>query len=465
APLKKETVGHKTETPAKILRSVLDSCSDCDTCRFLMDESCLLFPELYRLYDQEHEQGRPASEDELRRLAELCTLCGLCPCPDIRADVIRGKTERVKREGMPLRIRLLADVQHYLRLGGRMPAIANACMAFPPVAALAKKLGGIHPDRRLPTLPRENFFDWASTHGLHRMPDKARKVAYFAGCTAGYLFPEVARAAVAVLERNGIGVFVPPGQQCCGMPTLVEGDQPTTLARAGDNLAMLAAAVRDGCDPVCSCPTCGFLFKVLLTERAVYSEAYQRSVEAGEDEIKLPDRGAREAGYSYLKKSMYRALLRDDGYFSDLDPLARLALADRVSDMGAYLAEQHLQGRLDAGFGRIAARMVYFAPCHQREQDIGTPYETLLGLIPGLEIRRVGGALDCCGMGGSLGFKESFHATSTRMGLPLMNKIKAAAPEAVVTDCLSCRLQFQHALPYPVWHPLELLARAYAQAE
>jgi len=461
--MKKETVGHKTETPAKIIRGVLHSCSDCDTCRFLMDESCLLFPELYRLYDQEQKLGRPPSDTELLRLAELCTLCGLCPCPDIRADVIRGKTERVKGEGMPLGIRLLADVQRYLRLGGRLPVIANACKAFPPVAALAKKIAGIHPDRRLPTLPRENFFDWARARGLHRMPDKARKVAYFAGCTAGYLFPEVARATVAVLERNNIGVFVPPGQQCCGMPTLVEGDEPTTLERAAANLAMLSAAIRDGCDPVCSCPTCGFLFKVLLTERAVYSEAYQRSVEAGEDEIKLPDLDAREAGFSYLKKSMYRALLRDDGYFSNLDPLARMALADRVTDMGAYLAEQHRQGRLDNGFGRIAARMVYFAPCHQREQDIGTPYETLLALIPGLEIRRVGGAMDCCGMGGSMGFKEGFHAASTRMGQPLMNKIKAAAPEAIVTDCLSCRLQFRHALPYPVWHPLELLARAYAQ--
>jgi glycerol-3-phosphate dehydrogenase subunit C len=43
-----------------------------------------------------------------------------------------------------------------------------------------------------------------------------------------------------------------------------------------------------------------------------------------------------------------------------------------------------------------------------------------------------------------------------------MRKIKAAAPDAIVTDCLSCRLQFTHTLPYPVYHPLEVLQRAYA---
>jgi len=42
-----------------------------------------------------------------------------------------------------------------------------------------------------------------------------------------------------------------------------------------------------------------------------------------------------------------------------------------------------------------------------------------------------------------------------------LEKIKKADPEAVITDCLSCRLQFTHALPYPVFHPLELISQSY----
>jgi glycerol-3-phosphate dehydrogenase subunit C len=37
-------------------------------------------------------------------------------------------------------------------------------------------------------------------------------------------------------------------------------------------------------------------------------------------------------------------------------------------------------------------------------------------------------------------------------------KIEALNPDAVVTDCLSCRLQLTHTTTLPVRHPLEILA-------
>jgi glycerol-3-phosphate dehydrogenase subunit C len=59
------------------------------------------------------------------------------------------------------------------------------------------------------------------------------------------------------------------------------------------------------------------------------------------------------------------------------------------------------------------------------------------------------------------GYKEHFHQKSLDLGEPLMEKIRARNPQAIVTDCMSCRLQFNHGLPYPVYHPVEVLARAY----
>ena len=41
--------------------------------------------------------------------------------------------------------------------------------------------------------------------------------------------------------------------------------------------------------------------------------------------------------------------------------------------------------------------------------------------------------MDCCGMGGSLGFKKGFHKASVSLGIPLTEKIRAAAPELVVS--------------------------------
>jgi glycerol-3-phosphate dehydrogenase subunit C len=443
-----------------LLKGVIDACADCDTCRFLMDESCLLFPRLYRLWDAGQESERSISNEHLGELADLCTLCGLCPCPNIRTDIIRAKAKRVEAEGMPLGVRALADIQRFARLGGLAPKLVNRFLAIPMVGRALKKFLDIHPRRQLPRLATESFFVWARQQGLHRRPAGESKVAYFAGCTAAYLFPQVARAAVAVLTHNGIGVHV-PDQQCCGMPTLLEGDNPTTLARTGFNLRRLGALARDGHTVVCSCPTCGFLLKVLLRENACFSEAYQRSIQAGADEIVVPDGGATSGGEIRVRKSMYAKILKDNGLFAQLDPLARIALSAKVQDLGQYLSRLSQSGRFNTSFGRLGGRLAYYAPCHQREQGVGQPYLDLLKQIPGPALIAVGGPMDCCGMGGSLGYKRQFHEDSLRLGRPLMEKLRAAAPTAIVTDCLSCRLQFQQHLPFPVYHPLELLSQAY----
>ena len=52
-----------------------------------------MFPELYRLYDKEIETGEAISSSELRNLVELCNYCALCPCPNIRADIIKAKMD------------------------------------------------------------------------------------------------------------------------------------------------------------------------------------------------------------------------------------------------------------------------------------------------------------------------------------------------------------------------------------
>jgi glycerol-3-phosphate dehydrogenase subunit C len=106
--------------------------------------------------------------------------------------------------------------------------------------------------------------------------------------------------------------------------------------------------------------------------------------------------------------------------------------------------------------------MVYFPPCHLREQNIGRPYQELLNLLPGVNLEPVDGSLDCCGMAGIMGFKRDFHETSIHLGGRLMDKIKEQAPGRLITDCLSCRLQFNQLLPYKVQHPVEIFKKAYS---
>jgi len=444
------------------MRAAVELCADCTSCQDLMEQECRFFAELFPL-EWIRGQDEPLPEATIRQLAETCTYCGLCPCPQIPAWLMEGKSAYVAREGLPLSVRLLADVPRLAHLCGTFPRVSEALQSSAQVQPLLRKLGRIHPDRTFPRFARESFFRWAERTGRTERREGHRPVAYFAGCTVGYLFPEVGRAVVAVLERNGVLVYVPP-QQCCGMPLLVEGDRPKALARVESTVQRLLEARQAGGDLVTSCPTCGFMLRILLKENAYYADDYQRSVGAGDDEFRIPNPAGGPGTFSVLSKSIYQNDLRDDGAFASIPALSRIEVAENMQDVGDYLGRLLAQGQLDTRFVPMAKRVAYFPPCHQRQQKVGRPYADLLKLIPGMTVQVVG-ENDCCGMGGSVGFKADAHEASLEVGRPLFESIEKAAPDAIVTDCLSCRLQFSHALPYPVFHPAEILARAYGAGE
>ena len=451
--------------PEKKARKVMNDCADCDVCRFLMDSDCLFFPELYRLYDKEIETGENITSDELRKLVERCNFCALCPCPPVRADIIEAKTQFIDRDGLKFGIRTLEDVERVARFCGAIPRLTNNFFRSKLGGNLLKKAAGIHRERHLPIFPEKNFPQWAKKHSLNirSKNQKIRKVAYFAGCTANYLFPNVPQAVVDVFQYNGFDVFYPE-QKCCGMPALLEGDRQLTLEFVRFNMDRLAEAVQNGYDIVCSCPTCGFMLRNVLKEGAYYSREYQESVGADHTYLKIPTAKTSDnpggKRFELLKRNMYQGILKDDGYFSAIDPMKRIMVAENTYDLGEYLINLHRSGELKTDFGEVSGRMVYYPPCHLREQNIGRPYQELLSLLPGIDLEPVDGSLYCCGMGGIMGFKREFHDTSIHLGNKLMNIIKDLDPEMLITDCLSCRLQFKQLLPYKVYHPIEILKEA-----
>jgi glycerol-3-phosphate dehydrogenase subunit C len=326
---------------------------------------------------------------------------------------------------------------------------------------------GIHGARKMPSFPTESFPGWAKRENLTVKTRKNpnRRVAYFAGCTGKFLFPEVPKAVVEVFRHNRFEVYF-PDQKCCGMPPFLEGDRELALKFARFNVEQLVEAVEERYDIVCSCPTCSYMLKKILGEGAYFSEAYQESVGGDEKGIKVPvgkqldEHGARK--FESLSKTIYKGILIDDGYFSSISAMKRIRVAENTYDLGEYLACLHDKGEISTDFVPMAGRMVYYPPCHLREQQIGQPYAELLKRIPGIELAVAGGAFDCCGLAGVMGFKREFHDASIRLGNPLMKKIQALEPERIVTDCLSCRLQFEQLLPYDVVHPIEILHDAYA---
>lgn len=469
--------------PETFVRQAIDRCASCDWCRdYLKDSSCLFFRRLYRLHDREKGGRAPISDAEMERLTDLCNLCGMCPCVEIRTWVRQAKDGFVSRNGLPIAVRVLEDVRLLSKIGGIAPGISNTLLESGPVGRRMKQIIGIHPERKLPKFPRQSFDVWARKNGLDQPAKGPNKVAYFVGCTARYLFPDVAKATVAVLQHNGIEVYVPP-QRCCGTPAMLEGDRDFTHRTAAFNLAQLQRLVDDGYDIVCSCPTCGYFYKSVLPADALHTDDFRRRVAALDQEengdlVRIGERlRAEEPAFQGRSDPAFRmatqpstlkfvraGLMRDRGYFGAHDGIARLRIASRTYDLGEYLLRLDAAGKLDRRFGHVAGKMAYFAPCHQREQDIGQPWYELLAMVPGVASERVGGSLDCCGLGGIMGFKKKFHPTSVAIGRRLMNKVEAKAPETLLTECLSCRLQFDQMVSVPVSHPVEILAASYRAA-
>jgi glycerol-3-phosphate dehydrogenase subunit C len=470
----------KDESPESIARNVIEDCASCGYCRDVeADMPCLFFNQLYKLYDKEHERNEPVTSKDLRLLVDLCNMCGLCPCPSTRVQVRRAKDAFVARDGMKPSLRVLEDVRSVGRLCGAFPRLANKFLENKTTFGLFKRFAGIHPDRKFPQIPLEGFPAWAKKRGITQKREGAgRKIAYFAGCTAQYYFPDVARAAVEVMEHNGMNVYLPE-QKCCGMPSLLEGDRRFTSKLAAFNLEKLCEAVDDGYDIVCSCPTCSYLLKDMFGDEAYYSDQYRAMAkklqsEYGGDALRIPaerlddhmktDRTTppsdRWRPFVPLRMVIH-GLLRDQSYFASLDGLKRIKVASHTYDLGEYLIKLHRTGELNLKLGPVPDRMAYYAPCHLKQQKIGRPWAELLNLVPDISMEAVGDTFDCCGISGIMGLKRSFHHASLAMGKHLMDKITNIAPERLLSDCLSCRIQFNQALPYKVLHPVEILNEAY----
>ncbi|MCG6911690.1 MAG: hypothetical protein LJE94_16430 [Deltaproteobacteria bacterium] len=440
-------------------------CLRCGACRELVDNACLVFPMIFSLAEEERYAGGKMDTRELAAVADLCNLCGICPCRDIRSAILDFKTEHAERHGLRFNVRMIESVERIGKLGGAFPGMTNALLQQHTTRGIVQWFLGIHRERQFPRFPQQSFDRWWRDHGA---PSTAaeRKVAYFAGCTARYLFPEVAQATVEVLQKNGVEVLVPE-QRCCGMPTLLEGDRRKTEALVRENIEKWTAIVDQGYDILCSCPTCAYMLKVVVKAGAEEHKLRRLLDETDGDFVEWPAQGSMLAyslpqagGILQVARKYVEHMPDRNGYFAGIDPDKRLKISRSTYDAGEYLLKLHRVGDLDTAFESCEMAAVYYPPCHVREQCMESTYGPLLDLIPGFRMDVINGNY-CCGNAGIMGFKKKFHQNSIKIAGRLMSTIKKRDPQLITTECLSCRLQFQQLTLYRIKHPIEIIREAY----
>ncbi|MCX4447630.1 FAD-binding and (Fe-S)-binding domain-containing protein [Streptomyces sp. NBC_01789] len=343
---------------------------------------------------------------EVRDALDLCLSCKGCrsDCP-VGVDMATYKAEflhhHYRRRPRPASHYALGRLPLWLRLAVPLAGPLNALARVRPLAALAKRLAGIAPERGIPPLARETFTQWLDRHRGARPGPGGRPALLWPDTFTEYLTPGVGRAAVTVLEAAGRQVL-PAGQGlCCGLTYVSTGQLDLARRVMRRTLGRLGGTPGD---PVIVLePSCAATLRTDLPEL-------------------LPD-----------------------------DPRAA-RLAASVHTLAQYLeayAPDWQPPRLD----RPVTGQTH---CHQHAV-LGDAAERRLRERAGLTGELAGG---CCGLAGNFGYERGHWDVSVACAEDqLLPAVRDAAPGTeILADGFSCRTQLDQLGGVRGRHLAELLA-------
>src|SRR5689334_20863429 len=251
----------------------IEMCNGVGACRKTLEGT--MCPSYMATKDEEHStRGRanalravlsgrlPAKEFTGRRLYEVMDLCLECKgckaeCPS-NVDMAKLKYEFLHHyysaNGLPLRNRLFGRIARMNRLGSRLPGLFNWLSSLAPSRWALEKLAGIDRRRPLPALAAQTFTDWFAGHTPPSSAPRGEVVLFHDTFTT-YNVPEIARAAVGVLEAAGYRVVL-VDRKCCGRPLISKGMLGEAREHASWNVERLAPYARRGVPIVGLEPSC-----------------------------------------------------------------------------------------------------------------------------------------------------------------------------------------------------------------
>jgi len=343
--------------------------------------------------------------------SSLCISCGLCKveCPvdiDIpfMISVIKERGNGMYGEAAPL---LLRNYDKLIEIGAKMPRLSNLILNSKLGRYVIEKLAGIDSRRKIPPLASENLYSLSRRMG-QRIRNPIRKAALFTDYLLMYMFPEIAMAAVKVLNRMGVYCVVPK-QGSSGMPLIQYGYLKKASKTARYNISRLLPFVREGYDIVCLEPTAWYCLK----------EVYPRIVEEKEE-------------------------------------------AEAVAESSFTFSEYLLLHGFNEPSSGDGLKLAYHWPCHARERNVVKPKSVELLERLGHEVMLAD--VGCCGMAGTWGMRNGYkgYETSVTIGKTLIESLEKTKAQFFITDSTVCYLQIRElADPRKTLHLYQLLDKPF----
>lgn len=399
---------------------VYDICDGCRRCFNL----CPSFNTLFESIDRYNSDVTKLAPAELEQVANECYYCKLCynHCPytpphqyelDFPRLMIAWKKQIVAEKGARWRDRLLIQTDLIGQLGSRVAPLTNWIMQSRWIRRVMEPVIGVHRDRQVLPFASETLPRWWSQRAHEPKEDRSNgKVVLFAGCMVNYQVTDVGKAAVQVLEKNGIDVAF-PDQQCCGMPSFDVGDTDAMAKAATANLTSLKPWLDQGYDVVVPVPSC-----------------------------------------SLMLKREYPTLMPGDDIAN---------LSKRTFDICEYLMRLKRAGTLATDFVQNPGRVAYHVPCHLRDQNIGFKSKELMELT--------GAKVDvierCSAHDGTWSAKTEYFDLSMSIARKAVRDITKAPADLIASDCPLAALQLDQAGTAPhaggrrTLHPIQIVRDAY----
>ncbi|MET9867698.1 FAD-binding and (Fe-S)-binding domain-containing protein [Streptomyces sp. NPDC006386] len=375
---------------------------------------------------------------EVRDALDLCLSCKGCrsDCP-VEVDMATYKAEFLHHHyagrRRPAAHYALGWLPVWLRAVARTRTVwlVNALSGLRPCAWVARRLGGIAPEREIPRVASRTFSRWWERRRAQRVAADGDLVILWPDTFTEHLSPSVGQAAVRVLEAAGLRVALPPTVRLEKPPV---GDGRTV---ALDPLSLLRGRGR-----VC----CGLTY-VSTGQLDRARTVLRRTLDLMEPVLET------DAPVVVLEPSCAAALRTDAPELLHDDPRAA-RLAAKVLTFAETL-ERHAPGWAPPRLDRPVAGQTH---CHQHAV-LGDAADRRLRRAAGLSGELSGG---CCGLAGNFGFEKGHYDVSAACAEEhLLPSVRNAPDDAVLlADGYSCRTQLEQLAGVRGRHLAEVLAAA-----
>jgi FAD/FMN-containing dehydrogenase/Fe-S oxidoreductase len=332
-------------------------------------------------------------DEGVKEALDLCLACKGCKgdCP-VSVDLATYKAEFLSHywEGRPRprQAYALGLIDVWAKVASFAPGLVNLITQTAGLSEIAKFAAGMPFQRKIPAFAPTSFQQWFQT----RRPtgkQPGRRVVLWPDTFNNYFHPDIAQAAVEVLESAGFEVAVPSQPVCCGRPLYDFG----MLDRAKNYLRQVIRILRKeilwNVPVVVLEPSCAAVFRDELKSLLAHDEEAHR-----------------------LSKQTY-------------------VLSEFLERHAPHFSPPKLQ---------TVRKALLHGHCHQKAL-MGVEPEAALLKKMGIEAQVLDSG--CCGMAGSFGFEKDKYEVSVKCGEhALLPQVRDADPETlIIANGFSCQEQ------------------------